>query len=293
MSEQPERDSISGVETTGHEWDGIKELNNPLPKWWLYVLYVSIVWAIGYWFVMPAWPLVNSYTKGFLGHSQRSLVVEEIATARAAQSGLRDRIAALDVEAVAADPELRAFAAAGGKAAFGDNCAACHGTGATGAPGYPNLNDDDWIWGGTLADIETTLTVGIRSTHEDTRWNEMPAFLSDEILDRGQVNDVADYLLVLSGQAGELDQSSASVVRGAEVYADNCAACHQDDGGGDRETGTPRLDDAIWLYGGDKRSIVETVANSRAGVMPHWQGRLDEVTIKQLVVYLQSLGGTE
>ncbi|RME97841.1 MAG: cytochrome-c oxidase, cbb3-type subunit III [Alphaproteobacteria bacterium] len=285
----PEIDDVTGVETTGHEWDGLKELNKPLPRWWLWVLYATIIWSVGYWIVMPAWPLLSDYTKGLFGYSQRAVVAKSLENARAAQAHYLERIGAATLAEIKADPELLEFSLAGGAAAFGDNCAPCHGRGAQGGPGYPNLNDDDWLWGGTLEDIHTTLRVGIRSTHPDTRDSQMPAFGRDQILDTRQIADVADYVLSLSGQKGD----AAAAKRGAAIFAEQCAACHGEDGKGNRELGAPNLTDRIWLYGGSRDAIIESVTNSRRGVMPTWEGRLSAETIKQLAVYVHSLGGGE
>ncbi len=284
---KPEIDQITGVETTDHEWDGIKELNNPLPRWWLWVLYVSIIWSIGYWIVMPAWPLISSHTKGVIGYSQRAVVARSLEQAKQAQSVYMEKIAAADPAAIKADPELLRFALAGGEAAYGDNCAPCHGRGAQGSKGYPNLNDDDWLWGGKLEDIHQTLKVGIRSTHEDTRVNPMPAFGRDEILEPAQISDVAEFVLSISG--GESIDEAA--MRGKAIFAEQCAACHGEEGKGNMELGAPNLVDRIWLYGGDKTAITQTIRNSRAGVMPKWEGRLSSETLKQLTVYVHSLGG--
>jgi len=282
-----ETDEITGTETTGHEWDGIKELNTPLPRWWLWTFYATVIWAVGYWIAMPAWPLISSYTKGVLGYSNRAVVAERISEARAAQSQYLERIEATGLDEIAGEPELLNFAIAGGRSAFAVNCSQCHGLGAAGGSGYPNLNDDAWIWGGTLDDISQTIHFGIRSGHEETRLGDMPAFLRDGILDRPQVADVAAYVLSLSGRAE--DQAAAD--RGAEVFAENCVACHQEGGVGMPEVGAPNLSDEIWLYGGDKETVLNSVANGRAGVMPAWTGRLDDATIKQLAVYVHSLGG--
>jgi len=287
VAEKKELDAISGVETTGHEWDGIKELNNPLPRWWLYVLYATIVWAIGYWIVMPAWPTLTGYTKGVLGHSQRDLVAEQIEAAQDAQADLRAAIVAKDPAEIVKDETLLEYALAGGKAAFGDNCAPCHGSGAAGSPGYPNLNDDSWLWGGTLDDIYTTVRHGIRADDEETRSGDMPAFVADGMLESQQANDAVEFVLSLSGRSEDAEAAK----RGAEVFADNCAACHGEDGTGDQSFGAPNLADDLWLYGGDRETIATTVAKGRHGVMPSWEGRLDPVTIKQLVVYVHSLGG--
>lgn len=292
MTSAPHKDEISGVDTTGHEWDGIRELNNPLPKWWIYSFYVCILWSIVYWVLMPAWPILTTdgwtYTKGLLGYSQRAVVTEEIQDAQAKLAPFRDKIAASEFSEIVTNPELMSIAVAGGKAAFGDNCAPCHGSGAQGAVGFPNLNDDDWIWGGSLDEIHTTLQHGIRwDADDDSRFSQMPAFLADEILERGQVEDVATYVLTLNGSTEANEQSA----RGAVVFAEQCASCHGADGTGNMELGAPNLADHIWLYGGDLPTIVETVSYSRTGVMPAWSTRLSEGTLKELALYVHSLGG--
>jgi cytochrome c oxidase cbb3-type subunit 3 len=285
---QKETDEVTGVETTGHEWDGIKELNMPLPRWWLWTFYVTIVWAIGYWIVMPAWPLVDSYTKGLLGHSDRTALAESLADAAAAQRSYLERIQEASLEEITQTSELMNFALAGGRSAFAVNCSQCHGLGAQGFVGYPNLNDDDWLWGGTLEAIATTIRFGIRSAHDDTRVNDMPAFLRDETLTREEVQAVAEHVLSLSGAEG-----GAASESGAQVFAENCVACHGEDAKGLQEMGAPNLTNGIWLYAGDKARLVETIANGRRGVMPSWEGRLDEATLKLLAVYVHSLGGGE
>lgn len=282
-------DTTKEVETTGHDWDGIKELNNPLPKWWLYVLYASIIWAVVYWILYPAWPLVSSYTKGTLGFSQRAVVAEQLKQSKAEKAGFREEIANNELAEIKANPELLNFALAGGAAAFGDNCAPCHGRGAQGAVGYPNLRDDAWLWGGSLDDIHQTIRYGIRADHPDTRNSQMPAFGRLGMLQPPQVNDVAEHVLALSGNAE--DQEAAE--RGGEMFATNCAACHGADGTGDRALGAPNLADELWLYGGDKASIVEMITDSRSGMMPAWNERLDPATVKELAIYVHSLGGGE
>ncbi len=287
MAGEKEIDHVTGAETTGHEWDGIKELNRPLPKWWLWTLYATIVWSIGYWIAYPAWPLISSHTTGVLGYSQRSAVAASVEAGRQAQAKFRDAIAESELSEVKANPDLLNFAIAGGKAAFGDNCAPCHGRGAEGFKGYPNLNDDDWIWGGKLDEIHTTLKVGIRSNHEDTRVSDMPKYGIDEILEPNQIDDVTEYVLQISGQ--EAKKESAG--RGKAIFEEQCVACHGETGKGNKELGAPNLTDAIWLYGGSKADIRETVVTGRGGVMPAWTGRLDEVTIKQLALFVHTLGG--
>lgn len=282
-------DEISGVETTGHEWDGIRELNNPLPRWWLWTFYVTILWAIGYWIAMPAWPLISSYTRGVLDHSQRANVAEELAAADAQRQEFASKLADASLERIRTEPELLNFALAGGESAFKVNCSQCHGTGAAGGVGYPNLNDDDWLWGGKLDDIEHTIRYGIRSAHEETRTNEMPAFGRDQLLGADEISAVTDYVLSLSGGAAE----GADLETGKTVFVEQCAACHMEDGKGSYELGAPDLTDGIWLYGGDRADVIATIRNSRGGVMPAWQGRLDSATIKQLAIYVHSLGGGE
>ena len=279
----------TGPETTGHEWDGIREYNNPLPKWWVYVFYASIVWSVGYWVLYPSIPWVNGYFGGLLGYSQRQDLTDQMAAARAAQADMRGRIDRASLEEILADPDLRAFAVAGGRTAFGDNCAACHGPGGGGRPGYPILADDDWLWGGSIQDIHQTVMHGIRHEGAETRISEMPAFGADGMLTRPQIVDVAEHVLSLTGRATD----AAAAERGASLYAENCAACHGDRGQGERAMGAPALDNDIWLYGGDRAAIVAQITRPRHGVMPAWSGRLDPVTLKMLAVYVHALGGGE
>ncbi len=282
-----ELDEATGVHTTGHEWDGIKELNNPLPKWWLYSFYACIVWGIGYMIAYPAWPLLDGYTKGMLGYSQRAVVMSEVALAKKAQSKFRDELAKTSIEKIKTKPELLRFAMAGGKAAFGDNCAPCHGRGAQGSKGYPNLNDDDWLWGGKITDIQYTIRHGIRAADEDTRSNDMPKFGVEELLEPAQINEAAEYVLSLSGKS----KDAAAAAKGKVIFEEQCAACHGDNGQGLQEMGGPTLRDAIWLYGRSKADVVKSIETGRGGIMPAWATRLDEVTIKSLAVYVHSLGG--
>jgi len=290
MPTKVEKDSVTGTETTGHEWDGIKELNTPLPKWWVYVFYATIIWSIGYYFVYPAIPTLSGHTSGILDYTARQDLRNRMATVEAERAEWVDRLAATPVAEIPAREDLFEFAVAGGGAAFAVNCAPCHGSGAQGGPGYPNLADDAWLWGGSLEEIYATIQHGIRWTQdEETRFSEMLAFGADDILTSEQVDDVAEYVLSLSGNA--TDQDAAQ--RGEQVFVENCAACHGENGEGMAALGAPRLNDAIWLYGGDKATIVETVTRGRRGVMPAWSNRLDDVTIKQLAVYVHSLGGGE
>lgn len=277
---------IAADETTGHEWDGIRELNNPLPKWWLYVFYATVLFSVAWGVLYPSVPGFNSYFSGLLGYTQRDEVAENIARAAAGQAGFRQRIRELDVAAVKADPELGRFSIAGGRVLFAENCAGCHQAGGTGARGYPSLADDDWLWGGTPADIERTISYGIRGQHDETRLSQMPRFLADGLLNAAEVEAVVDHVLSLSGKA-------AANPKGEQIFAEQCASCHGEKGGGNREVGAPNLADQIWLYGGDRAAIRQTVAFSRNGVMPAWTGRLDEAAIRMLAVYVHALGGGE
>ncbi|WP_417685062.1 cytochrome-c oxidase, cbb3-type subunit III [Roseibium sp.] len=283
-----EIDQISGVETTGHEWDGLKELNNPLPRWWLYSFYACIVWAIGYWVVYPSWPLISSYTAGVMGDSQRANAIAAYEEGIAARSGLGNKLVAASFEEIRTTPELLEFATASGRAAFGDNCAPCHGSGAIGSPGYPNLQDDNWIWGGTVDDIHATLLYGIRSGHDDARIGDMPAFGTDELLTREEISQVASFVASKAGLEPEADVDLAA---GETIYADNCAACHGDDLKGIQEVGAPNLTASTYLYGKSVDAIKAQVHGARNGVMPAWVDRLDEATIKSLTVYVHSFGG--
>jgi len=282
-----EKDAPSGYETTGHEWDGIRELNRPLPTWWVYTFYATVLFAIVYYVLYPAIPGPSGHTKGVLGYTARDAVAENLAEAKAAQSVFIKKIEASSLQQVIADRELFNFSNAGGRTAFADNCAPCHGSGAAGAKGFPSLVDDAWLWGGSLEEIHQTILYGIRADNDETRQNEMPAFGELEILTPEEISDVADYVISLSGVATD----SAATERGQAIFAEQCAACHGDDGQGSTELGAPNLTDAIWLYGGDKQDIVNTIKDSRAGVMPAWYNRLEPATIKMLTVYVYALGG--
>lgn len=288
MADSKHVDEVSGVETTGHVWDGIRELNNPLPRWWLWTFYATIVFAIVYTILYPAWPLVSGATPGLLGWHSRATFDDTMKTAEAAQAVYLKQIAATPVEDIARNPDLEKFATAAGAASFKVNCSPCHGSGATGGVGYPNLNDDDWLWGGKITDIYTTILHGIRyDADPDTRMSQMPAFGHDGILTPAQVSDVAWYVVTLSG--GQADQTAAG--RGKEVYAANCAACHGDQGQGGQDFGAPRLSDPIWLYKPGYDAIVAQVTNPQHGVMPAWSARLGDTTVKELAVFVHSLGG--
>lgn len=283
-----EIDQISGVETTGHEWDGLKELNNPLPRWWVWVFVICIIWSAWYFTAYPSWPVPGGATKGSSGYTQHKELAESQAEIMERQNAYLGRFEQASFEEILADEELYAFAMAGGASAFKDNCATCHGTGGEGRKGYPNLNDDDWLWGGSVSTIHQTLLHGIRAGNDETRFSQMPAFGKDGLLKRGEIDAVADYVLSLSG-----GKQTATYAQGQTLFQTNCASCHGMDGKGGRDFGAPNLADSIWLYGGDRKTVFESVYNARVGVMPAWKDRLNPQTIRQLSVYLHQLGGGE
>lgn len=282
-------DEATGVETTGHEYDGIRELNNPMPKWWVSLFYVTIVWGIGYTIFFPAWPTLSSHTTGWLGYTSRGEVIEKIAAHSEMQSVWRERIAAASFEEIKADADLFAFAQASGAANFALNCSQCHGSGAAGQTGgFPNLNDDDWIWGGDIENIHLTIAHGVRNEDDpDARLSEMPRYGVDELLTKDEIASAAQHLLNFTGRATRPELLEA----GAEVFANNCAACHGEEGKGGPEVGAPNLSDNIWLYGGSEAELIAQISNPRQGVMPPWVSRLGDTTVKELAVYVHSLGG--
>jgi len=288
MTDHNDIDHVSGRSTTGHEWDGIKELNTPLPRWWVLTFYATILWAVAYWVVYPAWPLVTGYTAGALNYTNRAAVTKDLAELETMRGDKMKVLAGASLAEIEKDPNLLSLARARGKTVFADNCAPCHGSGAAGAKGYPNLNDDDWLWGGSLEQISQTIQFGARSGNPKGHEGQMLAFGRDGILKPEEVVTVANYARSLSGLSTE---SGFNMATGKKIFEDNCAACHGKDGKGNQEMGAPNLTDQIWLYGSDQAAIVETITNGRAGVMPAWADRLDSVTIKALTVYVHSLGG--
>ena len=275
-------------ETTGHTWDGIEEYNKPLPRWWVWVFYLTIIWGIGYTIAYPAWPMLERATPGLLGYSTRAEVAADIAAVDAANAPINAKLVATDLTEIAADAELNTYATNAGRAVFLTGCAQCHGSGAAGAKGYPNLLDDDWLWGGDIESIHETVSYGIRNTQSDmARWSEMPAF--GEFLEKEEISQVVNYAMSLSGTP----EDATKVAAGEVVFADNCSACHADDASGDRLQGAPNLKDAIWLYGGDYEALTATVTDSRFGVMPSWSDKLTEAEIRAVSVYVHQLGGGE
>ncbi len=287
---KPHIDDVTGIATTGHEWDGVRELNNPLPRWWLWTFYATILWSIGYWIVYPSWPLISGYTQGLSGWHAREGVVADMAELKALRGPMVEKLAATPLKEIVNDADLLAFARAQARPAFGENCAPCHGAGGAGFKGYPNLNDDEWLWGGTLDDIAQTIRHGIRSTDPKTRAGGMPAFGRDGMMKRPEIETVSHYVRSLAALPVD---PKADLAAGKKLYVDNCAACHGDAGKGNRELGAPNLTDAIWLYGPELETIVEGLWNGRNGMMPGWGARLDESTIKALTVYVHTLGGGE
>lgn len=283
-------DEATQTETMGHEWDGIEELNTPLPRWWLYTFYACIAFAVGYAVVYPSIPLIHEGTHGSFGWTSRGEYAAEKKAESAQRAPVLAALAKTPIEDLPKNPELMRQAVAGGRAAFKVNCVQCHGAGAAGSVGYPNLNDDDWLWGGSLTQIQQTLTHGIRYPGDDqTRQSLMPSFGHDKILTPAQVQDAASFVRSLSG----LEPKGAAARRGGELFAVNCVACHGPEGKGGRQFGAPNLTDRIWLYGGSREQVVGSITNAHAGVMPAWGQRLDPVTIKMLAAYVHSLGGGE
>jgi cytochrome c oxidase cbb3-type subunit 3 len=287
MPTKIEKDAVTGTDTTGHEWDGIKELDTPLPKWWIYVFYATIAWSVGFYVLYPSWPTLTSHLPGVAGYWSRAEVAQQLSALAEQRAPYVKRIQSASLEQIRADPALFNYAMAGGKAAFGDNCAPCHGPGGGGGKGFPNLADDKWLWGGDLAAIHRTINLGIRNANPDSRQSAMPRFGVDGMLTPAQINDVAEYVLSLSGQA----KDQAAVARGTPLFAENCAVCHGPAAAGNQELGAPSLKDGIWQYGGDKASIVQSISLARNGSMPAWGERLDPATIKMLALYVHALGG--
>ena len=283
-----ERDEIFDVGTTNHVWDDIQELNNPLPRWWLWLFYLTIVWSVIYMVVMPAFPLITSYTKGLIGSSQREQVLVAYQSDVDQRAVFGSKLVDATFEEINSTPELLEFALANGRSAFGDNCAPCHGSGGIGSEGYPNIQDDVWLWGGKIEDIHYSVNYGIRAEHDETRFNEMPAYGRDEIFSAEEIDHVASYTFGLSNPDFSND---ADLEVGATLFAENCATCHGDNGQGIQELGGPNLTDNVWLFANTFDDVRMFIDNPRHGVMPAWEGRLPPATVKSLAVYVHSLGG--
>ena len=282
-------DPATGRTTTGHEWNGIEELETPIPRVVIFFLVVTTLFAIGYWILMPAWPLGVTYTKGLLGIDQRAVVTKQVEDAAAARAAWTGRIAEASLADIAADPALMGHVREAGRTLFIDNCAVCHGTRGTGGPGFPNLAAKARLWGGDPETIAETIRIGINSTNEETRVSQMMAFGRDGVLDDKQIRAVAAYVRSLSNlPMGEDDK--ARIEAGKEVFTANCVACHGEDARGSTDAGAPDLTDAAWIYGNDAQSVFTTIYSGRQGHMPHWEGRLSPVDIKLLALYVGTLG---
>lgn len=284
MPTKIEKDALSGQDTTGHEWDGVKELNTPLPTWWVYTFYATIAFAVVYCALYPAWPWFDGHTQGLLGYNSRVQLSRELEAQAKARSVFVDRIRSTPLADIRRDPELFNFALAGGRSAFQTNCMPCHGAGGAGSTGFPNLVDDDWLWGGSLDGIYTTIRHGIRNADDKSRTSMMPRFGADGLLSGAQVAAVTEHVLSLS------DRGKGNP-EGATLFQEQCAACHGAEGRGNQELGAPSLADGIWLYGGDRESIYRSIFYAHNGSMPSWVERLDDATLKMLAIYVHSLGG--
>jgi cytochrome c oxidase cbb3-type subunit 3 len=284
MPTKIEKDSVSGRDTTGHEWDGVKELNTPLPTWWVYTFYATVVFAIVYCVLYPAIPSLSGHTTGLLGYTNRNALTQELAEQGRERAKFVDRIRAASFDQIRQDPELLNFAVAGGRSAFQTNCMQCHGAGGAGSTGFPTLVDDDWLWGGKIDQIHQTIQYGIRNANEKSRNTLMPRYGADGVLTAEQVGQVTDYVLSLSGKG-------KATPEGAKVFQEQCAACHQPNGKGNQEMGAPDLTDGLWLYGGTRNAVYRSIFYARNGSMPAWGERLDEATIKMLTLYVHTLGG--
>ncbi|MCH8489958.1 MAG: cytochrome-c oxidase, cbb3-type subunit III [Oceanicaulis sp.] len=291
-------DDLTGIETTGHEWDGITELDNPLPRWWLWIFYASIIWSIGYMIFMPAWPAppgFDGHTRGLRNHSERANVAVAMSELDARRGPMFAELQRVvdegGVTAILDDGDLLNFTLAAGRSAFGDNCATCHGVGGGGTIGYPNLRDDDWIWGGSYDAIRHTIVAGIRwEDHPETRFSQMPAFGRDGLLSRQEISAVTDYVMTLSSLTVSAD---ADLALGREIFDTQCASCHMADGRGDTSQGAPNLTNNIWLYGGSREQIQASIHRGPYGAMPAWENRLPEPVITALAAYVYLLGGGE
>jgi cytochrome c oxidase cbb3-type subunit III len=283
-----ERDPKTGYLTTGHEWNGIKELNTPVPRAVYFFLIATALFSIGYWILMPAWPIGSTYTKGLLGRDQRTTVTKSLKQAALDRSVWTAEIEAKSYSEIQGDPRLMEVVRETGRTLFGDNCAACHGRNATGSKGFPNLTAQSWLWGGAPETIAETIRVGINSAHPESRTSQMLAFGRDGVLPRDDIENVVAYVRSLSNPAG-IDVPADQVAAGRAVFAANCVACHGEAGQGNTELGAPNLTDQVWIYGGDRQSIYTTVWGGRQGHMPTWEARLPGLDRKILALFLVDL----
>lgn len=278
-----ERDNYTGYLTTGHEWNGIKELNTPVPRAVYFFLLIAFLFSVGYWVLMPAWPLGDRYTKGLLGIDQRDIVVNSLKEAALNRSQWAEQVEANNYQQILDDAALMVSVRDTGRTLFGDNCSACHGVDARGGHGFPNLTTTSWLWGGDPETIAETIRVGINSAHPDSRSSQMPAFGHDQILERTDIDKLAAFVHSLSVPS---TIKSEDLDAGRELFATNCAACHGEDAKGNSGAGAPNLTDKFWIYGGDTHTIANTLWNGRQGHMPSWEGRLTPLDRKILALYL-------
>lgn len=284
-----ERDSYTGQATTGHEWNGIKELNTAVPKAvWLF-LTVTALFALAYWVLMPAWPLGRTYSRGLLGADVRQDVTAGLREAALRRSAWTARIGNDDFATIRTDSNLMKDVRETGHVLFGDNCAVCHGAGATGGPGFPSFLGTSWLWGGTPQAVFQTIRVGVNSDHPDSRVSQMPAFGRDGILDGPAIQNVVAYVRSLSHPEIANGPQAQRVAAGRDVFAANCSACHGENAKGSQEAGAPDLTDSFWLYGGDDESVYRSVYGGRQGHMPTWEKRLTETDRKILTLYILDL----
>lgn len=285
--DEPEYDAPTGRKTTGHEWNGIKELDNPVPKVVLAFLGITLTFSVIYWVLAPAWPLGTSFTRGLLGLNDRAEVTRQVEAAAAQRAVWTDRLAHDDFASLAADPALMAYVDETAPTLFQDNCAVCHGAERQGGPGFPNLAAPARLWGGDPNTIAQTIRVGINDDHPDSRRSQMSAFGEFGTLNREQIQAVAAHVRSLSG-ARLSAAEQAQLPQGREIFAASCASCHGADGHGDQTQGAPNLADRIWIYGGDAETVYATIHGGRQGHMPAWEDRLSPAEIRMLTLYIDS-----
>ena len=285
-----ERDPHTGHLTTGHEWNGIKELNTPVP-WpvWTF-LTIFFLFALGYWVLMPAWPLGSTFTRGLLGYDQGKVTMAKVERGARARATWTRRIASTDYGAVLADPQLMARVREDGHRLFGDNCSACHGVDARGRQGFPNLVDRDWLWGGAPDRIAETVRIGVNAPETGTRVNQMLAFGRDGMLDDAAIRRVTLYVLSLSDPALARPDNVRTLAAGRAVFTAQCASCHGANGQGDASRGIPNLADRVWIHGGDPQQVYDSIDQGRQGQMPAWGQRLSQTDIRILTLYLLDRG---
>lgn len=278
---QREIDPITGHETTGHDWGGIKELNTPFPKIVIWALVLTFLYSAITWILLPAWPYGRDYTRGLLGLDQGEMALAGFAELDARR---QDWIARFDgtpdFAALESDAGLMATAMPAANRLFLDNCSACHGAQGEGGPGFPVLTDNYWLWGSEPATIAETLQVGINASHSDSRWAQMPPFDWMERQDRQQL---AEYVAALPEGTANPEGPAAA------LFEENCVACHGAAGVGGLMNGAPALTDKAVIYGQDAASVNQTLRYGRQGVMPHWSGRLSDAEINLLALHVNQL----